>query len=71
MKKAILITVLCTVLAMLGCASRSVERVDSRAQIDLSGRWHDLRMFDGSNSPRSYCSNSIFSVFAYPGAVNR
>ena len=41
MKKTILIMVLCGVLAMPGCSTRRVERVDSRAQIDLSGRWND------------------------------
>jgi len=55
MKKTVVIMVLCGVLAVPGCSTRRVERVDSRAQIDLSGRWNDtdsrlvaLEMIDDS-----------------------
>ena len=55
MKKTIVIMVLCSVLSMVGCSTRRVERVDPRAQIDLSGRWNDtdsrlvaLEMIDDS-----------------------
>ncbi len=41
MKKTTIIMVLCGVLAMAGCSTRRVERVDPRMQIDLSGRWND------------------------------
>jgi len=55
MKKTVVIMVLCGVLTMAGCSTRRVERVDARAQIDLSGRWNDtdsrlvaLEMIDDS-----------------------
>ncbi|MGM0452279.1 MAG: penicillin-binding protein activator LpoB [Thermodesulfobacteriota bacterium] len=42
MKKAILLFLLCTVMALgLACGPRQVSRVDTDKTIDLSGRWND------------------------------
>jgi len=41
MKKTILILVSCFLALLSGCATTSVDRVDTSKTIDLSGRWND------------------------------
>lgn len=41
MKKFIILTAVATSLVFSNCATRKVERVDSKEVIDLSGRWND------------------------------